>query len=100
MREIKFRAWDRITRKMHDGNAIIGPRADMSVITAMPSIFRVNEFFFELSKSLTLMQFTGLKDKNGKEILKATLSDFRSARYIDGEQTRRDVFLGMITNTR
>ena len=48
MRPIKFRAWDKINKKM----------------------FRLSHNpISELSKaSIPIMQFTGLKDKNGKEI--------------------------------
>ncbi len=49
MREIKFRAWDKLDRVMN---------------TDLPTID------FECCKinGLILMQYTGLKDKNGKEI--------------------------------
>ncbi|HBY67291.1 MAG TPA: hypothetical protein DEG69_05710 [Flavobacteriaceae bacterium] len=54
MREIKFRAWDKVKKKM-----IYGPTPDSpssSWIIALP-----DEGFLK-------MQYTGLKDKNGKEI--------------------------------
>ncbi len=49
-REIKFRAWDKISRVMHQWDDYA------------PSSEILNEDY------CVLMQFTGLKDKNGKEI--------------------------------
>ena len=49
MREIKFRAWDKV------GEQMLGDRV-------------VKGRFLTLAKTWELMQFTGLKDKNGKEI--------------------------------
>ncbi len=63
MREIKFRAWDKVNKRMlffsdlawHDEYALLyfsgGDRLDVPV-----------------EDNLEIMQFTGLKDKNGKEI--------------------------------
>lgn len=54
MREIKFRAWDKINKKMLAWEDIYG--------TPVASISAGN------GKTWESMQFTGLKDKNGKEI--------------------------------
>lgn len=54
MREIKFRAWDEINKRM-----IYGPTPDSpssSWILALPD------------EGVVKMQYTGLKDNNGKEI--------------------------------
>ena len=57
MREIKFRAWDEEKKVMTKNFGI----------WAIPQIIQgIKEN--DLSNSLVLMQYTGLKDKNGKEI--------------------------------
>ncbi len=71
MREIKFRAWDKENKKMFSPTCIdfgfesclIGYEKDSDGNIIAPSY--VNEVSFD---RCTLMQFTGLKDKNGKEI--------------------------------
>ena len=54
-REIKFRAWDKTFKKMISWNEFL--QTNMA-----------NTFISPKSTGLTLMQYTGLKDKNGVEI--------------------------------
>lgn len=56
-REIKFRAWD--------GDKMIYD------IPLYGSHLGINDFIF--GSALTIMQFTGLKDKNGKEIFEGDI---------------------------
>lgn len=58
MREIKFRAWDEETRRMLSWDGLNGE-------TEYGDAYTVSEL---VSFGSHLMQYTGLKDKNGKEI--------------------------------
>ena len=55
MREIKFRAWNEVEEKMYSWYDFLN--------TNMKNTFIAPE-----STAMILMQYTGLKDKNGKEI--------------------------------
>ena len=60
MKEIKLRAWDKKEKKMHYGN--------MEMFDDMIG-FRFGHFGIDTSKEdIELMQYTGLKDKNGRKI--------------------------------
>jgi len=63
MREIKFRVWDKDNQKMWD-------RIDLNFCMKYGQIYIDNDYIKELgiSKNVELMQYTGLKDKNGKKI--------------------------------
>ena len=73
-RKIKFRAWDEQQQIMHndfqfvktgdEGNDWIVFTSDKQTLTTIPHPLE-NPFF---SQQLKIMQFTGLHDKNGKEI--------------------------------
>ena len=70
MREIKFRAWNEVEEKMLNWNEFLD--------TNMKNTFIAPE-----STGLILMQYTGLKDKNGKEIYEGDI--VKSYYYIPNE---------------
>ena len=63
MRELKFRVWNSVENKWnglhHNSPRMIGELCCLNGVYLIPE---------SVSRKLVLQQFTGLKDKNGKEI--------------------------------
>ncbi len=64
MREIKFRVWDNTTKKMHyQDDSWNGSNGFINIVTIYTGYENSREW-----KDFFMMQYTGLKDKDGTEI--------------------------------
>jgi uncharacterized phage protein (TIGR01671 family) len=110
-REIKFRAWDKATNKMH--YQVNKPRTDENRANELKIQFGCTNYSARTEKKYIggdcLMQFTGLLDKNGKEIFegdilshryysKPVICEFVDGSLIFGDISKYDKSLEVIGN--
>lgn len=83
MREIKFRAWDKENKRMIPNHSI----------SYLNEMFESNlDDIFVMDEALEVMQYTGFKDKKGKEIYEGdiTMHKYLGKRYIEQVQWSED----------
>ena len=65
MREIKFRAWDKLKKKVVE---VAGVNFVEGIVMLWKNVGSVRSTYYAELDSVELIEFTGLKDKNGTEI--------------------------------
>nr|DAM92969.1 MAG TPA: YopX protein [Caudoviricetes sp.] len=91
----RYRAWNKATKEMHEVDDIVSIDFEKKQIYVKTLFFnQLNHYVFD---AVVLMQSTGLRDKNGKEIFEGDIIDSEDGILSGVVEFRPD--LGMFVST-
>lgn len=99
MRETKFRVWDKESKHMEEVDSIQFPLKKSNGKDII--IYNSRECYYEWLYDYELMQYTGIKDKNGKEIYEGDIVCYKyngelikvMVEFVNGVYFAGDAFL-------
>ena len=103
MREIKFRAWDTDKERMIQGrDGMIAHKSVIHCINNKPNPNKRGTWMSELGYMCNgiLMQYTGLKDKNGKEIYEGDIVEVKHRNHVVEIRFEGGCFRGLDYNEK
>jgi uncharacterized phage protein (TIGR01671 family) len=99
MREIKFRAWDKEKKRMMKVDSmgfttddLLGKRWNCYLLELEDSFFDGKQcgYYYQNAENVDIMQFTGLRDKNDKDIFEGDIIKFSWFYNVGENQDRID----------